>query len=102
MRAFLALLVLAACTTPEKRLYQGELVPDSTGFLVTGTNDLQISFGRATPGAIAAMIRVKGAPATTTGTECQTLTWPDGTQAHFDAAFVGWRTQTAGAGRFCG
>ena len=100
MRAVLALLVVAGCTTPEKRLYPGDIIPVETGFAVTGSGGREISFGRAAPGAIIAMEKLLGQGRVQTG-PCLVVTWRDGLQAHFTPDFSGWVKDGESAGRLC-
>lgn len=99
--ALFGLAVLAACSALENAPFSGELVPFPGGFLVTNTGGLEIGFGRAGPGALQAMVRVKGQPATLVGTNCKIAAWPDGLQAHFNPHFAGWRQGTRAAGALC-
>ncbi|KAJ57218.1 hypothetical protein ACMU_01620 [Actibacterium mucosum KCTC 23349] len=100
MRWVLALLLIAGCATPQTARFSGELVPVSSGFTVSRTNGLEIGFGRAAEGAIAAMEKLRG-PGIVQGTTCRVIVWPDGLQAHFTSDFSGWKLGDASAGRLC-
>lgn len=87
----------------------GRLVPSETGLDVEGSS-LEIGFGRAMPGAVAAASRLIGrepASRSQRGPACHVVTWPNGLEMHaLDNAFVGWNDPTAtngrgSAGRLC-
>ncbi|MFD0982290.1 hypothetical protein [Tropicimonas aquimaris] len=76
-----------------------------------GTTGQEIDFGRAEPGAVAAMAKLMGSRASSVGPACPGLRaarWPDGTTLFFAPqpydlpALVGWQTSDASSGRTCG
>lgn len=88
----------AACTpvaAPELPSARGlTLVPGQSGLAVSPTA-LEIGFGRAEAGAVAAAARVQGRPAGRVEqlAGCTRYVWRDGLAMDFrEGAFVAWRT----------
>jgi hypothetical protein len=78
--------------------------------IAVGATGKEIGFGRAEPGAVAAMTKLIGRAPAGTGPACtglRTTRWPDGTTLFFEpraydpAAFVGWQRGSESAGRTC-
>ncbi len=71
-----------------------------------GSTGLEIGFGRAEQGAIAAMTRLTGSQPQRGATPCPAVTsarWPDGAVLYFESGtFVGWSKDGETAGRVCG
>ena len=81
----------------------GSLVPGPSGLAVAGTG-LEIGFGRAQAGAVAAASRLLGPPSGRAPCEGpgEVVRWPSGLALHFpDATLSGWEGDGRSAGRLC-
>lgn len=80
------------------------LVPGPAGLLVSGTG-LEIGFGRARLGAVAAASRLLGPPTsriTCDGEPGEVVRWPTGVALHFPkSGLSGWEQGGRSAGRLC-
>ena len=82
----------------------GALVPGPSGLLVAGTG-LEIGFGRAQAGAVAATSRLVGPPSgrEPCGGSGEVVRWSSGLALHFPGgALAGWERGGRSAGRLCG
>lgn len=101
-----ALALLAGCAAaalpPAPR--PEALVPGPSGLAVRGTG-LEIGFGRAEPGAVAAAARLLGPPLGRVPCEGEPGTvvrWPLGLALHFpEGGLSGWERDGRAAGRLC-
>ncbi len=103
--SLLALGLVAGCAGPTIPPPRPEaLVPGPAGLAVAGTG-LEIGFGRAQAGAVAATSRLLGPPSGRRA-PCagpgEVVRWPSGLALHFpDGTLTGWERGGRSAGRLC-
>ena len=100
----LALGLAAGCAGPAIPPRPDALIPGPSGLAVAGTG-LEIGFGRAQAGAVAAASRLLGPPSGRRPCEegpGEVVRWPSGLALHFPAGtLAGWESGGRSTGRLC-